>query len=503
MLPYYFKIALRNILRHKGYSFINVVGLAIGMACCILIFLFVQHELSYDRFNKNIDNIYLVAQSEELSSGTRILTSQSSPFGPIAKKNVPEIVDFTRLIGHMISVSHGENTFPEYVRFADPSLLTTFDFPLVSGDVTSAMSNPNSVVITERAAQKYFGDENPIGKTLNFENKFDIAVTAVAKNVPVNSSIEFEILIPIEFLNLIGFNLDEVQGYDYYTFLQLQEGAEVSQVLPKIQKVRNDIYTSVTGKDDCPATMMLHPLARVHLYKIDGNSGNIGGGGGGILYVRIFIAVAIMIILIACLNFINLSTARSVKRSKEIGLRKVAGANRIVLVKQLLGESFIYLACSVIAAIVLAEIFLPLFNNLSGIELHLSFSNMELVTAILLLFLFTGVSAGLYPAVYLSSFQPVKIINRQIQTGKRGARFRQTLVVVQYTLSLLLIIGTLVVSKQVNYLNIKDIGLSKENIITFNTSKGIENQFDSFKSELLKDPNIEAVTASAQGMVAG
>jgi predicted permease len=493
MFRNYLKIALRNIIRHKGYSVINVAGLAIGMACALLILLWIQDELSYDRFHENADRLHLIALTQKLETGQQTMPTQQAPLGPLLKENIPEISEYARFREYLYTLAYDERTFQEEIYFVDPSFLTMFSFPLLQGDLATALDDPHSIVLTETMARKYFGENEPLGKALRLKDQIDLTVTGVIRDIPHNSTIQFECLTPFALLGELGYRTDEWLGNDYLTFVLLEELASYQQVGEKINVFCSDLYKQEKGVAECPYTMFLHPVAKAHLYPL-------GWPGGRIDYVYIFALAAAMILIIACMNFINISTARSVNRAKEICLRKVVGASRAQLGKQLLGESILLSLIAAAASVAFAEFLLPIFNYLAGKELSLVYSNPALLVGLLAIVILTGVLSGMFPAIYLSAFQPVKVLKGHLKSGKGALQLRRILVVFQFALSLVLIIATIVISSQITYINNKDLGLNKEDVLYLVASQGIKEHYTTFKEELEKNPSVISVTAAAQGI---
>jgi len=493
MFRNYLKVALRNIIRHKGYSIINVAGLAIGMACAILILLWIQDELSYDRFHQNADRLHLIALTQKLETGQQTIPTQQAPLGPLLKENIPEISEYARFREYFYTLAYDKNTFQEEIYFVDPSFLTMFSFPLNQGDPATALDDPHSILLTETMARKYFGQNQLVGKVLRLNEQVELTVTGIMQDVPHNSTLQFECLAPFGLLRELGFDIDEWLGNDYVTFVLLEEPASYQQVGEKIDFFCSDLYKQEKGTAECPHTMFLHPVTKAHLYPL-------GWAGGRIDYVYIFALAAAMILIIACMNFINISTARSVNRAKEICLRKVVGANRAQLGKQLLGESILLSLIAAAAAVAFAEFLLPVFNYRAGKELSLVYSNPVLIVGLLAIVILTGVLSGMFPAIYLSAFQPVKVLKGHLKSGRGALQLRRILVVFQFALSLVLIIATIVISSQITYINNKDLGLNKENVLYLLASQGIKEYYTTFKEELEKNPKVICVTAAAQGI---
>lgn len=489
MLLYYLKIAARRTLRHKGYSSINILGLAVGMAVCILIFLWVWHEMSYDRFHANADRLFLVAQADRLATGGRYIAAQPAPLGPVLKERIPEIEDFFRFRYGQASVTREDKTAAVLVCLADPSLFTLLSFPFLQGDPATALMDPHSVVLTERAVEMFFGLEDPMGQTLRYQDQIDLTVTAVIKDIPDNSSLEATLFVPLRLIP----NIEEYAGSDYYTCVLLPDGADYALVGEKINAVVNELFGQTTGQEEFSSVIFLHPLTRFHLYSLSGE-------GGRIQAVYILATIAVIVLIIACMNFINLATARSVSRAREIGLRKVVGASRGQLIRQLLGESFLQSLAAMVIAIWLAEASLPIFNDLAGTRLSIPFLDPRIVGGLAAIVVVTGILAGSVPAFHLSAFRPTRIMKGYARSGRGGLYFRRILVITQFCLSLILIMGTLGISHQLDYIKNKDLGLDKDSILVISATAGIAGHYDTFKAELLKSRYISSVTASAQGI---
>jgi len=481
MFRNYIKIAFRNIIKHKGFSFINILGLAVGIACCILIFLFVQDELSYDTFHDNGEDLYIIALITDYGSRTSISAGSPTGFGPIFKRTFPEIVDFARFANGLSSytLKYGDAIFTERIKIADPSVLTMFTFPMVKGNPATALSDPYSVVMTERMAEKYFGNENPIGKTVTVNNKYDFTVTGVMKEIPHNSTLQFDFLFPILFLKEDwNLNLNALTNFAFTTYFQLQKNTDYETVGNKITEWIKQQYPSANIE------LFLRPYTELHLYWL-------GYGGGRIEQITIFIIIGAIILLVACINFMNLTTSRSANRSKEIGLRKVAGAQKGDIIKQFYGESIIFSFISLFFAIILTMLFLPAFNNLTVKQLTLNFTeNPVLVPGLFCITIITGIIAGFYPALLMSSFRPVKILKGSIATGSKSSRFRKTLVIIQFAASITFIIATMVVYKQLNFLNTRDLGFNKEHLVYIPLNETLKRQHETVKLEMLQNPNI-------------
>jgi len=497
MLKNYLKIIIRNIRKNKGYSFINIFGLAVGMACCILILLWVKDELSFDRFHDNADVIYRVTEHQYDSSGDYFPVAVTPwPLAEALKDDFPEIVDSARLrilSGRLISYKDKKFNERDFVA-VDPSFLKMFSFPLVEGDISTALTEPHTILITEETAARYFGDEDPIGKVLAYNNNIDFKVTGVLKNVHHNSHVQFDFLVPFESTLRESGWTDSWGTNNYTTYVQLAENTYVQHISDKVYNYLKKIHSESRTK------LIMQPLTDIHLrsdYAIDlyGHTENKS------IYIYAFSVIAVFVLFIACINFMNLSTARSEKRSKEVGLRKVVGASRHNIITQFYGESLFMTVISFFIALILVYLLLPAFNNVSGKLLSLdSMKDPVFLLGLLGIMLITGLVSGSYPALVQSSFNPVDSIKGtglKLSSKSGKSLFRSTLVVVQFTLSIILIVGTLIVYKQINYMLNKELGYEKESTVYFIKRANLRTQYDAFKSELLRDPNIVGVTTSS------
>jgi ABC-type antimicrobial peptide transport system permease subunit len=487
MIKNYLKITFRNMIKHKGYSFINIFGLAIGMAVTILILLWVYDELSFDRFHKNIETLHLVGLRQDHGTGQIKVPMSPPALAPALEKEFPEIVNTARRqrCGN-VQLKYGEKGFMESKGcYADPSFLEMFTFPLIKGDARSVLTNPHSIVLTEETKKKYFGDNEAIGKIINFQNEYNLMVTGIIENVPGNSSLDFDFIIPFAFIGNLGADLQSWGWNNYFTYVQLQKGAPYQHVSKKISgRIKQ-------AEPDASSNLFLHPFKRIHLYSLSGRGGNIR-------YVYIFTLVALFVLFIACINFMNLSTARSVKRGKEVSLRKVVGANRKQLVAQFFGESILFSIIALFLAVLMVELCLPVFNHFSGknvtVILH---GNPLILTGLLGITLFTGMVSGSYPALLLSSFKPVRVLKGTLKLGKGSSFFRKALVVAQFVFSIILIISTAVIYNQLDYLQNKNLGVNKENVLYLPLRGNIRTKYETVKNELLKNTDILSVTTSS------
>ena len=516
MLKNYFRIAFRNLWKHKGYSFINIAGLAVGIACALFILLWVQDELSFDSFHANAETLFRVEQDQEGGQGKFHVYVTPYPMGPALKAEIPEIKNTTRVAfpGAML-VRHGENAFFERrVRAVDPQIFQMFTFPLVKGDPATALSRPGSLVLSEDMARKYFGDADPMGKTVTINNAHAFTIAGVLKNIPLNSSLTFDMLVPFDFVKTLGQYIDSMGNNNILTFVQLHTQSGVAAASEKItQLVRNRTLDEIRADPEQMKqiqndpevrrrfenyrgpTFMLMPLVDLRLFGYFGFSRN----DMAIKYVYTFISIALFVLLIACINFMNLATARSANRAKEVGLRKVVGAFRKSIVGQFYGESILTAFLAGAASLVLVLLLFPAFKALSAKSMTLNaLLSGKFLLGILAVTLFSGIVAGSYPALFLSSFQPVKVLKGGLGGGARSALFRKTLVVLQFSLSILLLIGMGVVSRQVDFMRNKKLGYDKEQLIYLPLRGETYSAYATLKEQLLRNPRILGVTATHQ-----
>jgi predicted permease len=492
MIKNYLKVALRNIRRHKGFSFINIAGLAIGLACCLLITIWVLDELSYDKFHENAANLYRVEEDQHYSGRIFYVYVTPYPLGPALKAEIPEIIDATRVVWTRgLLFKYEDHTFFEDSgRAVDPSFLKMFTYPLVKGDKNTALDSPFSVVLSEDLAEKYFGENEPIGKVITLNNQYEFTVTGVLENIPHNTELQFDFLVPYEILKRMGQTQEEDFGSNsIYTFVQLPDGTPPEHVNQKIFGfIRTKLPESRTD-------LRLMPFTRLHLHQFFGYE----KGAGAIQYVYIFSIIAFIVLLIACINFMNLSTARSANRAKEVGLRKVVGAVKGHLVRQFYGESVVYAFIALIFAVGIVTLLLPAFSNLASKELSWSVAGIETILIGLLgITLFTGLVAGSYPAMFLSAFQPARVLKGNLFSGSGGSLFRRVLVVVQFALSILLIIGTGIVYQQQNYIKNMRLGWDKEHLVYIPLRADTKKSYNVLKQELIQNPQVLNVTGTSQ-----
>ena len=490
----YFKVAFRNVKRQKIYSFINITGLSVGITITLLILLWISDELSYDRFHNNSDSIYRVIFKSRIKETEFESPHVFTGFASKIIKQLPEVNNAVRFNkGHKTVIAYRDRLFIEEKFFhVDESVFDVFDFSLIKGDPAKALSEPFTVVLTEDMAVKYFGNEDPVGKTLKVNNKENYLITGILKNVPHNSHIKFDFLASFK---SFGENYSESMkffGPRAYIYLLIPDLSTVKDYEKKIEKfVRLNAELSLVNN----WKFYLQPLTKIHLYS---NVNFELEQNGDIRYVFIFSTIAVFILIIACMNFMNLSTARSVNRAKEVGVRKVLGACRSNLIKQFLGEAALYAVLSFVLAVFTVVIILPVFNSFVGIDLSIKMlNNGTIILAFLGIILFTGLTSGSYSSLFLSAFQPVEVMKGRSHSWLGDRIFRKTLVIIQFTISIFLIIGTLIINSQLNFIKNKRLGFFKENVVVIPVEdRVIKENFESFKNELLSNPKINSVSAS-------
>ena len=507
MFKNYFKTALRNLWRSKVFSLINILGLSVGLACCMLIFLYSKDEISYDRFLNNSDNIYrLTATLTSPDGNVNKIGSTGMVHAPNFARSIPEIAEFVRLQSTTYNIKQGHEIFSQNALYADSNFFSVLSFPLLYGNPKTALNNIHSAVISEDIAEKYFGKKDVLGRILelNTGEKFEpFVVSAVTKRSPQNSSIKIDMLLPMKFGQTI-WNDDQWVNFFLNTFFVLKPGVNIKTVETKMATVFNNEATSQLkemadqyGFKD-KVQFGLQPLLQMHLSK-DYPPGNGLTDASNPIYSYILTGIALFILVIACINFVNLTVAHSLKRSKEIGIRKVVGGQRKQLVQQFLGESFILSFIAFGVALFLVQLTLPLFNALANKALAFSYLfDTQLVFGYIGLFLATGLLAGFYPALILSRFNPVQTLYGRFKFAGKNY-ISKGLVVFQFTLATFLIIATMIVYSQFSYLLNFDLGYNDKNVAIVNTGQIDKDKLNLFKNELLKNPSIQDVTADQGG----
>jgi putative ABC transport system permease protein len=496
MLRNYIKTAWRNLLHNKFYSAINIAGLAIGLAVGMLILLWVQDELSFDRFHKQAKDIYRLELFGGTGTSRQIWSVGVAPIGPLTKQQLPQVRDFVRLTGNYeySLYKYQDKVFgDEQSIFADPSFFTVFNFPLIEGNSSKPFADDNSVVITKKTARKFFGNQNAVGKVIITDNKASVTVSGVINDFPKNSSLQCDMVMPIShhFKTMLANRADmstNFNQFSYETYLLLKPGTDLKSLAVKIRQVHLD-----HKPDDTDAEYLLLPLTKMHLYNADLTD-------KGMSTVRIFIIIAVLILVIACINYVNLSTARSMLRSKEIGMRKIIGAGKAQLFVQFIVETALLFILASVIAIGLIFAMMPVFNQLSDKQLTFNLGDYHIWLILLLSITGTLAASSIYPALLLSSFEPLKALKGKVSANIGDVLFRKILVVVQFTFSIILIVGTIIITGQLNYIRSKDLGYDKTHVFAF-WMRDMDKHYDAVKAELLKQPGVLNVTRSNQTVV--
>ncbi|GAB3693334.1 ABC transporter permease [Spirosoma flavus] len=488
MLRNYIKIAWRNLWKNKTFSFINILGLALGMACSLLIMMWVQDERSMDRFHANDSQLYRVMENQQYTGVVNTFPSTPGILAENIVKDFPEIKLASQMLWEESLLFTVGNTFEkEKGRAVQGDFLSMFSFPLKEGNPKTALKRPDGVVISQKLADKYFKGQDPMGKTIRIDNRDAVIVTGILADIPEASSLKFDYLISYDRWLKTNSWAKEWGNNGPRCYVMLANNVSVDKVNAKIKN-----YIKTKNKNS-NVELFLQGYSESYLYS------NWEGGkqtGGRIEYVRIFSIVAIIILLIACINFMNLATARSVKRAKEVGVRKVVGAFRTSLIGQFLGESMLITLLSLGFSILIVFLILPVFNELTGKKLFLDVANPTFLVLLLSLSLITGLLSGSYPALFMSGLKPVVILKGTLKLKSSATYFRKGLVVLQFGLSIVLILSTLVVYRQINYIQNKNLGYNRENLLYMPLEGNLEKNFQSFRQELEKQPGIKTVTCA-------
>ena len=497
-----FLTAFRSFIKNKIYTLINVFGLALGMACTILIILFVHDELTYESQHQRAENIYRVITLGKIGDNEIRTANASIPLGKVLKEEFPFVKQFVRVKGGgSMSINYEKDAYNENrFYFVDSTIAEVFTIPFVKGNPSTALSRPNTVVITESIASKYFGTDDPIGKRIKGENDIEFEVTGIVKDVPVNTHFKYDFLASFttrgehksqSFLNIdcMNYILTE-NGYDPANFPEAYETIVEKYLAPQIEQVVGQSYNEIMSGDNS-WEHVLQPIRDIHLRS---HLGSEHEANSDIKYVYIFSIVAVFILIIACINFMNLSTARAATRAKEVGIRKVAGASKGSLVGQFLGESILLAFFAHILAMIIMETFLPTFNQFTGKEMAFKYGDFRYYLGILGIILFVGIIAGSYPAFVLSSFKPIKVLKAKLNSGNGRSYFRSILVIFQFSISIIIILGTLIVNRQLKYLSKLDLGFTEDQVLVLEKAYGIIPNHETFKQELLKYESIESIS---------
>jgi len=509
MFKNYIKTAWRNLWKNKVFSAINILGLATGLATCLLIVLYVVDELSYDRYNKKAERIYRVDSDIRFGGGDLHLAVNSDPMGATLKKDYPQVEEYTRIFtftGNKLVKKGNTYISEEHIAHVDSTFFNVFTFPALEGNTRTALNEPNTVVVTASIAKKYFGTTDALGKNLELlldGKPVPYKITAVIQDMPENGHIKFDMLFS---MRNVDYNWGQLTSHNFYTYLVLKEGADYKAleakfedyiekyVLPQAKQFMNIGSMNEFRKAGNALDYTLMPLTKIHLYS---DRQFELRPAGNIQYVYIFGAVALFILLIACINFMNLTTARSANRAREVGIRKVLGTERKELIIQFLFESTLMVFISLVIALVIAYALLPLFNQVADkkMSLHNLFSPYILPLLVALPFV-TGLLAGSYPAFYLSAFRPIEVLKGKLNLGSKSGGLRSVLVVVQFTTSIVLIIGTIIVYNQLHYIQNKNLGFNKDQVLIIDGTGVLGNNVQVFKNDVLQLQGVQSGTVS-------
>lgn len=497
MFKNYIKIALRNIRKNKLYSSINIIGLTIGMAGCLLIGIYVWNELTYDNFHKNGDRIARVTMDYRYSGSSTKTAVTGTKVGPEFKRNFPQVKSYVRTMKYPLSLANGTKAFDEKnVLYADADFFNIFSFQLLRGSTSAVLDAPQKMVLTEKAAKRYFGNEDPIGKTLRINGGTkDYEITGIAAAAPLNSQIQYDIIISFSSTN--AFKTEKWSEANYVTYLLLNKADDIKTLDAAIQpfmKTVNKQEMRIEESSNDYKTFHLEPLQAVHLHsKMDGGLES----GGNITYVYVLSVVAILILLIACVNYTNLATAQSVSRSTEIGVRKVMGAGRSQLLKQFLGESFVITFIGLLLAVLVSIVLLPMFNNITGKEFSASlFTAPSFIIIAIVLCCAISLIAGAYPAFVLSNTKLVNILKSGLRISNSGGGLRKSLITFQFVIAIFLVAATIIVVNQVSYIQNKKLGYSREQVVVLPVDYKTKATYEQLKTAMQANPNVVSVSGA-------
>lgn len=504
MLKNYLTVAVRNISRHKTFSLINVLGLAIGMACCILIAVYILTELSYDKYHEKANRICRLEAVLTLGTQPNLVASTNMPPTLAMREDYPEVVNSCRFVpyrGRTLVEYEDKKYYEERIYYGEETVFEIFTYPMILGDPSTALTLANSAVITEDIARKYFSGEDPIGKTLKLNNSRECTVTGVIENVPSNSHFKFSMLLSLQTMREERAQFVEAWAgpFGSYGYVLLAEGADYRELNEKLPDMVDKYMGESLKNAGVDVEYFLTPITDIHLHS---NKRHEAGVNSDIKYVYIFAVVAVFILLMACVNFMNLATARSSTRAREIGMRKVLGASRGQVIRQFFGESMMYSVVSLVIAMGLVHLTLPVFSSLADRELAIDYAGTPwLIPALIGLALLVGLIAGSYPALVLSRFQPIRVLRAGGPTTTSRSNFRNVLVVAQFAISITLIIGTSVVTGQLNYMRNKDLGFDKDNVVVIPLmDRSLVQSVNSIMAELRSYEGVISVATSSHNM---
>lgn len=496
MFGNFFKIAFRNLNRNRGFSILNITGLAIGMASALMILLWVHNELTYDSFYPKSDRLYQAWNRSKGNDGFNCWNNTTKILGPTLKKDYPEIEQSTRVNWDAsILFTIGEKRMNVTGTMVDPDFLTMFDVPFLKGNINGALSHPNDIVISEKLARNLFGKDEPMGKNILLDSKYNFTVSAVMHDLPANSDFHYEYLLPWSYMHLTNLDDSSWGNNSTHNFVLLKPHANLASVNAKIA----DVVIN-HGDKDWTTRIFLYPVDRLHLYASFVNGKEVGGK---IEMVKVFSLIAVFILLIACINFMNMSTARSERRAKEVGIRKVTGALKSSLIIQFIAESIMITFIAAMFALILVELSLPAFNTLTKKQLFIDFGNLYFWLSFIGFILFTGILAGSYPAFLLSSFRPVTVLKGSFKKSEALITPRKVLVVIQFSFAIILIISTIIIRQQVKYAQDRNTGYDKNNLVYVFLTDDITKNYSIICRELISRGIAISTTKTSAPMTEG
>ncbi len=493
MFKNYLKLAWRSLFKNKVSSFINIAGLAVGLATGIIIMLVVADEFSYDRFHSNLREIYFVMKNQKQNGGIHTGRSTAGPLAPALRHEMPEVKYAARVAdaGDQL-VRVGDKSIYESAMYTEPEFFNMMSFPAIEGNPVAALQDGSSAVITERAAKRLFGNESPVGKTFVYDNSHVLKVAAVLQDVPANSSIQFDIAIPFRIFEAENPWLNKWDDNRIQTWAQLVPSASIAALNKKLTRLLQ------TKSDDGSVSLFVYPFKDMRLY---GNFSNGKPNGGKIYMVGLLAILGLFILGIACINFMNLATARSEFRGREVGVRKVLGAARKQLILQFLSEALVTSFLALLLAVLISQLVLPVFNQYTEKNIRFDMGDWRIWTSLLGIGLFTGLLAGSYPAFFLSNFKTVRVLKGVMSRGKGGGGFRRVLVTIQFFVSIFFIVGIIVFYVQTNYVKNRPLGYDQENLIDITASGDLAGKFDIFKNELAKISGVKNLSAGSDNLL--
>lgn len=484
MIINYIKIGLRNLFRNKLHSIINLIGLSIGLACVILMLVLVQHELSYDKFNKNFENIYRIYVNNESNTyfGSSSFAVTPAPLSIALEEEYPQVLNTARIRAKRPILAYENKVFnDQIVYYTDPGFFKIFDYKLIKGNTETSLVSPYSIILSEKTAQKFFGNDDAIGKTIKNDNDFDLTVTGIMENVPSNSHLDFDCLVSFSTLGAVSKEgyLDSWNQLSYTTYVHLREGTSQTEFEEKLEDLHQKYRGAAENKEE---KFLAKKLGEIHLHS-NINFDIATTFKPKILYI--FSSIAIFVLLIACFNYMNLSTARSSNRSREIAVRKVVGGRKSQLAWQFMVESFMLIFIATNIAMIFVERFLPVLNKLLYKKIDINYFDLKIIVPVILIIIITGFISGSYPAIYLSSLKPVKILKANFkQKSGTGKLLRNSLVVIQFIIIITFIISAISINRQLNFVKNSDLGFEKENILILKRNPQLQENYTAFENEI-------------------